>query len=113
MDDTNNNPTIDPVSDTLQTGIVQTGGVLIDFIDETQEEFDLRMIEVKKKWDELDKQLPREERFRRMTIYKEADQVLKEIPKLIDYCDKVWSVTKLEIDALWERVRKFHALDQI
>jgi len=57
------------------------------FKDETEEEFAARMVEVKKKWAQLDKQLPKEERFRREKIAKEAEHNLKEIPELLEWVD--------------------------
>lgn len=73
----------------------------IDFKEETQAEFDARMIKVKEKWAELDRQLPMSERIilinRSNTLKREIKEDLIEIPKLIDYLEILFPELEQEL----------------
>lgn len=80
----------------------------INFIEETQAQFDGRIIEVKKLWQELDKELPKEIIFDLLFTAKErqrqVDQALEEIPKLIQVIDIYYQTPEQEFE---ERMKKW------
>lgn len=76
----------------------------IDFIDETQEEFDVRMVKVKEKWTELDKKLPKEEIYRRESIWNESYRNLKEIEELKKFVNNYYGKPPKEFE---RRLRRY------
>lgn len=61
---------------------------------------------VKKKFAELDKQLPMAERFKREAIWRESEQILEEIPELTEFVDNHYGELNPETEQRFEEWQK-------